>query len=663
MAFPKFLRWRSGLPLWIERMLAVLVAINVGLVLFDLSYVRLRDLYIRGDLYWQQSQQYRQQEYLQTVDVLAGILKREGLKSPAVEPLLARLRQQSIQLLIRNPPFRLRDRYGVLARIEQQFQQEMGTTSLQQAVEQFWSQESLERKGWRHQLAFFEQQIRPFLYFYEPVLPYDLIKGIEPYRDTQQYLFRVAELKQVLEQEGLQGAAVKPLLRELRDLSTDLMNEGNVGSFVQISGQGGTLVEIKHRIKQHIYGRDPAQHPTLPAPLELPYALGILQFIAPEVLWADKSAKEAFNQFWSQENLSAHSWEAELDFFEQRLQFLMQSLYYRHLGTNDRFVERFWLVDLPWMLWFSLEFLLRIVLMNRFGYSLSPQRQQLSWRDAVKQRWSDLFLLQPWLPQLRIVTAIVRLNQVKFPYLERLSMGLRLSFVTSFAQEMTQAVVSRGINQLQGTVSSGQLKRALFSPGTVPKRVYVDINETNEIQAIANRLWQVTACKVLPEIQPELEEFLQYQANQALQKSSFYRKLQRLPLVRRLPNQIAEKLAMQIAGAIAAGPQKAYQNNQTATPDPIGIALKERLVQRFRQTLRTELQQNHTFDEIEALLIDLLEEVKINYVNPVETQSKIPLQEDDDFQESLANTNAARSTLNPPPRQLEPGDRSEVNTP
>ncbi|MGK7899925.1 MAG: hypothetical protein AB4352_00665 [Hormoscilla sp.] len=593
---------RSRLGLLVDRVMALVILVNVGLVVFDLTYVKARPVYLRAQSYWTRSRQTRQKDYVKTVAALEQELKKGGLQLPKVEVLLQELRQKSIEILFEDPPFEVTDSKGSLATIRQKFASSVGTEDAKQAVEIFWSREYLVAKGWQSQLAFFNREIRFLFLFNEPGLNYDFIKGIEPYRDTTGYLKKVAKLKAILAEQGMSDPEVDTLLQELRDRSNKLLDS----DYFQLSQQTGTMSLIKDRMKQHIYEREPKSEVKLTERIELLDSLGVLEYLAPEVLWAEKSSKQAFNSFWTRKNLETAGWQKELAFFEREIQGLMRQIYYRHMGYNNEYIDRFWLLDLPWLVLFWVWFLLRTGAIAR--------RSHISWWSAMKQRWYDLFLLQPWVPLLRIITAVIRLERAKLPSLEQIRNRIGVGLIANYAQEITQTVISRGIDQLQGSVRSGSIKRAVLKRDQKPKRSYIDINDTDEMQAISSRLLQITTCKVLPEVHADLQAFLEYQVKKAMHQTAIYKQLQRLPLLGRLPNQIADNLVGQISKAIAQSPQKAYIGSQTKIPDPAADKLKERLVGNLINTLRSELQQGETIDEIEALLVDWLEEFKINYV-------------------------------------------------
>ncbi len=583
--------------------MAVLVVVNVVFAIFDLSYLEARDFYLWLDIRLQKTQPSAKKQYLAKVDTLQQILKQEGLASAKVNPLLQEIRQDSVQLFSEHPPFQVLNKSGTLAVIQRQFRQRVGNKDLKQALETFWSREYFTQRSWQQEMDFFDLRIRYLVSMYEPVLGYDLIKGIEPYTDTEVYLRKVAELRSQLTLRGLNPREVNPILAELRELSLKLVN----GNYFERSQRTGTLQEIKHRIKRHMFRHDRENRSELTPALQILDSIGILDLLAPELLWANLSSDEAFTKFWSYPNLQAAGWQNELDFFDRQISFLLSSNYYRHVAVNNKPVDRFWLVDLPWSMLFGAELLIRIISMRK--------REKISLWTALGRRWFDLFLLIPFLAPLRIITALIRLDRAGLVSFAQIRAYLRLGFVTSFAEEMTQAVIGKGIDRLQTSVTQGGLQRAIFKQDKKPQSTYVDLNATNEMKAIADRLVEIIACRVLPEIKPDLESWLDYQVDKAMRSTSFYQKLQRWPLLKRLPKQIKDSLVAQIVTLVAETPKRSYESKQTAIPDPVSEELQKRLVEKFASKLQLELKDGNTLAEIESLLGDLLEEVKVNYLN------------------------------------------------
>jgi hypothetical protein len=603
MPQPVFPPQRSPLRLFVERGLALLVVVNTAFAIFDLSYLKARDIYLWLDIHLQQNQPSSKKQYLATVDALQQVLQEEGLDSAKTKSLLQELRQSSIQLFLDHPPFPSKDKNGNLNEIQRRFRQQVGNKDLRQALETFWSQDYFAKQGWPQQLEFFNLKIRDLVSSYEPVLGYDMIKGIEPFHDTELYLRKVAELRSRLELQGLSAREVNPLLAELRDLSVKLVD----GNYFERSGRIGTLEEIKHRIKRRVFRNNTDRQSELTPELQLLDSIGILDYLAPELLWSELSTSQAFNRFWSYPNLQTSGWQAELDYFDTQIAFLLRSNYYRHMAANNEFVDRYWLVDFPWEILFGLELLIRILVMRR--------QEKISVGAALGRRWFDLFLIFPVLAPLRIITALIRLDRARLVSFAQVRTYLRLGFVTSFAEELTQTVITRAIDRLQTSVVQGGLQRAIFKQDTKTKPTYIDLNAKNEVKAIANRLIEIVACRVLPEIKTDLESWLDYQVEKAMQKSSLYQKISRVPLLKRLPKKIKNNLVNQIVTLISENPQKSYLASQVATPDVVGEELQKRLIEKFIGKLQLELEQGNALEEIESLLGDLLEEIKINYLN------------------------------------------------
>ncbi len=609
--------------LWFERLMGLLVLANLLFVGFDWSYVKLRPFYLRSHLWLEDNfRQKKSEEFLNTVEELKTVLAQDGFKSADANTLLQELRQQS-QDLFQESPLQLFVTQASWQEVKKMLISHVQTENINQAIETFWSQEYLAAKGWEQELALFDREMSYLIEFYEPKLFYDPIKGIEPNRSTQEYLKKVDSLKTVLKLEGINGSEVEPLLAELRLLSMEMID---TDPFARVN-KSGTLEEIKYRMREYIYARDPNN---LPKFVNIQWVnsaiIGVLDWFSPEVLWANYSAKGSFRTFWSKENLMAHGWEKELDFFDREIRFLMESNYFRHLGANSDWLDRFWLLDLPWMTIFLVEFIGRIWLLSH--------QKKMSWGSAIAQRWYDLTL---WLPVsvvvpgfrwLRVIPVIIRLDQTKFPDLEPIRNRLSMNFIASFAEELTQVVVIRGINQMQEAVGNGKFTRSLLEPKSKTQKTYIDINDTDEIPEIVNRLLQVTLCQVLPTIQPELEAVVRYQIEKAMKNSAVYQRIHRVPGLGRLPDQIAEGVIAQVTKLMTEKPQDAYISSKNSTPDPIATELSERLVKKFTVTLRKELQRDNTLDEIESLLSDLLEEVKLNYVKNLsedEIQELLPI--------------------------------------
>lgn len=423
-------------------------------------------------------------------------------------------------------------------------------------------------------LVLFDISYVPWRDFYLRQLPlltklYDPFKGIEPHRDTQKYLETVEELKSQVIATGLPSTQVAAKLQELNTLSAKTIDEDPF----RVASKTGNLEKIKDRMRDRV-----------PNPQD--------------------SAKQSFATFWSQDYLTKKGWQQEITWFDSRIAPLFAANYYRKIGENSEFQDKFWLLDLPFIAIFAIEFLGRT-------YLISRRHPSVTWRAAMLWRWYDIFLLIPAWRLLRILPVTIRIHQAKMPDLQPIRQQISRGFVANFAQELTEVVVIQLINQMQQSIATGDLAKQLFQS---QQQRYLDINNINEIEAIASRLVQVTVYKVLPQLQPDLEALLRYNIELFLKQSPLYQGFQQVPGIGGLPAKLAEQLVAELSKLATNGPQNAYEAFKTASEDPAGVQLSNQLVQHFGQALGTELQREQTLQEIQLLLGDFLEEFKINYI-------------------------------------------------
>ena len=393
---------------------------------------------------------------------------------------------------------------------------------------------------------------------------YDPIKGIEPHRETQRYLNKVNELEVEVSQTEQQSPQTENLLQELRNLSNEMIADNPFTG----ANKSGNLEKIKHQMRDRV---------------------------------GKESAREAFATFWSQQYLSQVGWQQEINFFDTHIRPLIQTNYYRGIGLDGKFIDNFGRIDLPFVILFGLEFLART-------FYISRNQPKLNWLEAMLRRWYDILLLLPFWRWLRVIPVTIHLYQADLLNLEPVRVQINHDFVTNFAEEITEVVGVRIINQAQDAIRRGDVVRWLFRPD--PHRPYVNINNTNEVQAIASRLLHLSVYQVLPKIQPDLEALLGHSIETILNESPMYRQLQSVPGMGNLPTQLTEKLAKDFS-------QTLYSTLTTFIEDPVAAELSNRLMQNFSEALEVEVQKQHNIQEIQSLLVDLLEEIKINYVKNI----------------------------------------------
>ena len=415
-------------------------------------------------------------------------------------------------------------------------------------------------------LVLFDLSYVPWRDFYFRRVPaitrlYDPIKGIEPHRDTKKYLEAVAGLEKQVTQTGLVSPQVKAKLADIRFLSQEMIETNPFAS----AGKSGTLEKIKNRMREHV---------------------------------RQKSAKAAFNTFWSQEYLSKNDWNQEIDFFNQKIRPGIAINYYRKIDENGGLLNNFWIIDLPFVILFATELLGRTFLIKR-RYS------HLSWLEAVLWRWYDLLLLIPIWQWLRVIPVIVRLDQAKLIDFYVIRKQIHQGLLANFAEEITEIVIVQVINQIQGSIRRGEMTRWLLQSDNV--RSYIDINNINEIEAITGLFIKTLVNQVLPKIQPEVNAILCHSIEMACQQLPGYNNILMLPGLGKAQTQISEQLATQITNNI-------YAALASTIKDPVAAKLSTQLIEKFTTSLTSEIQQKQVLAEIQSLLNDFLEEVKINYI-------------------------------------------------
>ncbi|WRH67484.1 MAG: hypothetical protein RSE13_03580 [Planktothrix sp. GU0601_MAG3] len=417
--------------------------------------------------------------------------------------------------------------------------------------------------------------VRDYYFKYIPVLTqvYDPIKGIQPHQTTEKYLDTIEQLKSTVVETSLNSEQVDQILAELRNQSEEIINENPFA----IADKSGTLERIKNRMREHI--KNP-----------------------------NNSAKQSFDIFWSSSYLRQNGYDQQMKWFEKNIRPLVATNYYRSLSENGKFTRTFWKVDLPFSIIFILEFLART-------YLISRRYPKVTWFDAMLWRWYDVFLFLPIFRLLRIIPVTIRLNQVHFISLEPIRIQVTRGFVAAIARELTEFVVIEVIQQIQGEIRRGDIFKQLFMNQNKP---YLDINNVNEIEAIANHLIQVIVYKVIPNLELDIEALLRYNIEQVIEQSPIIQQFKTIPGLQQIPQQIQERIIAELSKLATEAPQEAYQTLTKAMSDPVGTKLSNQLVKNFNKLLGEELQKEQGLEEIKTLLIDFLEEFKINYIQQVD---------------------------------------------
>ncbi|MEC4802642.1 MAG: hypothetical protein SAJ12_02295 [Jaaginema sp. PMC 1079.18] len=387
---------------------------------------------------------------------------------------------------------------------------------------------------------------------------YDPIKNIEPHPETQRYLESVDFLAGQINRFGLDNKGVIESFGNLRRQSVDMLAENPFSA----ANKFGTFAKLKRRME---------------------YQLETL------------SAQQAFERFWNPAYFAQEGTEKALSFFDGKIRPLLAVNYFRSVDDNGQYRDRFWQIDSLFVSFFILEFLVRTLIISR-------RQKDLSWGDAMLRRWYESFLFFPVWRWLRIIPVGIRLHKSGLVNMERVLAQVTHEPAAYLADRVSVFLMVRLINQTQDAVESGAITRSLLEPGD-----YVQLGDVNKVDAIIDRILELSIYQVLPEVQPDLEVVLHHSLRGALKESDFYQGLRRIPGLEAFPQEAVEQLADYLSKAL-------IELLATSYGDVEGRVLFDQLSDRFKRVFRRELQDKATQTELQNLLGEFLEEIKINYV-------------------------------------------------
>ena len=401
----------------------------------------------------------------------------------------------------------------------------------------------------------------------QTITKYDVIKGIEPYRDTQQYLDEVDKLIANLKNNDLNTSQARDILAKLRIKSIEMIEEDPF----KLANKSGNLEKIKNIMREHM-----ANYIDNP----------------------DDSSKVAFSSFWTEDHLRNNTTQ-ELNFFNQEIRPLINTNYYRPLGETGEFVDYFGLIDFPFVMIIFVDFIIRCI-------AISFRYHGVKFQDAILWRWYDLIFFLPTFRWLRIIPVTIRLDDAKLLDFGAIKKQASQGFVAGIAGDITEVVVLRVFEQVQNVIKEGQIEKML-TPAK-DQREYIDLNDTNEIAEISKLLVNIVAYKVLPEIRGEVENLLVYTFEKTIKESPVYKNVEHLPGLKTFPHNISNRLATQLYQIFLDTIDNLLQE------DPIFDEYLEKIIIKFAQTIQLSTATEYDIHKIEQLLVALLEEVKVNYV-------------------------------------------------
>lgn len=397
----------------------------------------------------------------------------------------------------------------------------------------------------------------------EVITSYDIVKGILPYRDTNNYLKEVKKLEDSINENGLNSFKTTAILGNLREKSLDMINEDPF----KLAKKTGTLERIKNLMRDHVYTEN-------------------------------NSSKLAFSKFWSVKNLENKTQE-ELAFFNEQIKPLISTNYFRPYSETGGFVDYFGLIDFPFFVFISFDFLARTLY-------ISFRHNGVNWLDAMLWRWYDLIFFLPIFRWLRIIPVTIRLDETQLINLKAIKKQSSQGFVASIAGDITEVVVLRIVDQIQNLINEGAIKK--FVSSSENNQEYIDLNDTNEIAEITKLIINLIAYKVLPEIRSEVENLLNYTMEKAIVDSPAYQNIKHIPTLKDFPKNISAKVSHQLYQVVLDTIFNLLKE------DPMFELYLQKIIEKFTKTVSSEMSAKQSLDKIEDLLDDFLEEVKVNYI-------------------------------------------------
>jgi hypothetical protein len=270
---------------------------------------------------------------------------------------------------------------------------------------------------------------RPIYLHYVPVLTriYDPVLGISPHPVTTALVQEEKALRRALTENQTQGA-INEHVERLRVLTYRVVKENPFDRSEQ---------HHKVEVFREVIARESG--------LELENTA----LLDP---WEDAVAR-----FWPQEPDALSS---RLDVFEAELEPLLETNYFRTVDSKGRLQSTFWLIDLPFLLFFWLEYGTR-------WYLAAQRKLYPRWYFFPVLNWYDLLGLIPYTQfrifrLFRVVSIYLRLHRSDLSKVgeDTISRGVkRISGI--LVEEISDAVAVRILTEVQTEIRDGTARRVL----------------------------------------------------------------------------------------------------------------------------------------------------------------------------------------------------------
>ena len=305
---------------------------------------------------------------------------------------------------------------------------------------------------------------------------YDPVKGIESHRFVDSYNEELKKLKNALSTlaenpndfEARQASLTSR--EELVEMTVDMINRRGVDSHFYLAEKDGVLERMKNIMRE--------EYPN-----------------------EDDSAKDAFREFFSAENLTPENYKEKFQFFDSEVMYLMNQNYFRWIGEDGEKKDYFHTIDLWFVLFFLVDFL------GRWVMAIVQKRYRRWYLFPVRQSYEVFNLFPPhhaaWFRLLRVIPFYMRIRQNGWLPDDGLAPDIIKSNASIIAEEISGLVVLNVLDQTKASLKKTGIRME---------------GETRDaVENLLNNQMASVAKKVMPELQPRISEMVSYSINRAME--------------------------------------------------------------------------------------------------------------------------------------------------
>jgi len=295
---------------------------------------------------------------------------------------------------------------------------------------------------------------------------YDPVKGIEAHRFTASYMENADRAFDLLGRGDKQADLI---LADLIVSSKEVIDQKPGFSHFSIAKKDGTLELIKNRMRHHT---------SLP------------------------SAKDAFANFWSRENLTPERLAPEKVFFDREIRPLMNQNYFRWIDEDGEMRDYFYKIDIWFVLFFCVDFF------SRWALAIM-RRKYRKWYLFPVRHSVEIFNLFPphhgaWLRLLRVIPLYMRMKGAGLIRGEGILPDILHDNAGLIAEEISGLVLVNILDQLRDVVKNADARD--FIEGDVKK------GATDLLESQLDRV----ADNVVPQIEPLVTKLVIHAVNNAM---------------------------------------------------------------------------------------------------------------------------------------------------